>query len=70
MERKRRPPTTLGVPEKITERIHMIRGERVMLDEDLAMLYGFPTKVFNQAVRRDRKRFPDDLAFRATKGAA
>lgn len=38
-----------------------IRGQRVMLDETLAELYGVPTKVFNQAVRRNRDRFPPDF---------
>ena len=38
-----------------------VRGQRVMLDETLAELYGVPTKVFNQAVRRNRDRFPSDF---------
>ena len=38
-----------------------VRGQRVMLDESLAELYGVPTKVFNQAVRRNRDRFPSDF---------
>ena len=38
-----------------------VRGHRVMLDETLAELYGVPTKVFNQAVRRNRDRFPPDF---------
>ena len=38
-----------------------VRGQRVMLDETLAELYGVPTKVFNQAVRRNRDRFPPDF---------
>jgi hypothetical protein len=38
-----------------------VRGQRVMLDETLAELYGVPTKVFNQAVRRNRARFPPDF---------
>jgi hypothetical protein len=47
----------------IERRIHIVRGQRVMLDSDLAALYGVPTKVFNQAVRRNSARFPDDFMF-------
>ena len=47
-------------------RIHIIRGQRVILDSDLADLYGVPTKVLNQAVRRNGERFPDDFAFQLT----
>lgn len=41
--------------------IHVIRGKRVMVDSDLARLYGVSTKVLNQAVRRNRTRFPSDF---------
>ena len=44
----------------------MIRGHKVMLDSDLADLYRVPTKVFNQAVKRNLKRFPRDFMFRLT----
>ena len=44
----------------------MIRGHRVLLDSQLAELYQIPTKVLNQAVRRNRKRFPQDFAFPLT----
>ncbi|HEV7239493.1 MAG TPA: ORF6N domain-containing protein [Thermoanaerobaculia bacterium] len=44
----------------------MIRDERVILDRDLAELYGVPTKILNQAVKRNEERFPDDFAFRLT----
>jgi hypothetical protein len=50
-----RNPTPL---EHIGRRIFLIRGQRVMLDEDLAALYGVETKVLNQAVRRNIDRFP------------
>ncbi|MBI2317020.1 MAG: ORF6N domain-containing protein, partial [Betaproteobacteria bacterium] len=43
--------------------IYSIRGRRVMVDSDLARLYGVETKVLNQAVRRNCKRFPTDFAF-------
>jgi len=44
--------------------IHVIRGQCVMFDSDLAGLYGVPTKAANQAVRRNGDRFPVDFAFR------
>lgn len=43
-----------------------IRGQRVMLDADLAALYGVPTKALNRAVKRNRERFPDDFMFQLT----
>ena len=46
----------------------MVRGERVMLDADLAALYGVPTKRLNEAVRRNRSRFPADFMFRLSTG--
>ena len=42
----------------------LVRGQRVMIDADLAELYGVPTKVLNQAVKRNLDRFPDDFMFR------
>ena len=48
----------------IVRRICVIRGRRVMLDQDLAVLYGTSTKALNQAVRRNLNRFPDDFMFR------
>jgi len=44
----------------------VIRGEKVMLDRDLADLYGVPTKAFNQAVKRHANRFPSDFMFQLT----
>ncbi|HWA24831.1 MAG TPA: ORF6N domain-containing protein [Lacunisphaera sp.] len=43
--------------------IHTLRGERVILDADLAKIYGVTTKVFNQAVKRNREKFPLDFMF-------
>ena len=43
--------------------IHIVRGQRVVLDSDLAALYGVETKVFNQAIKRNQRRFPEDVAF-------
>ena len=48
----------------IQNKIYEIRGQRVMLDRDLAAMYGVETKVLNQAVKRNIKRFPDDFVFR------
>jgi hypothetical protein len=50
--------------------IRTIRGTRVMLDRDLAQIYGVPTKAFNQAVKRNAARFPEDFMFRLTKEEA
>jgi len=50
----------------IERRIYSIRGERVMLDADLAALYGVETKALNQAVRRNLDRFPPDFMFALT----
>ena len=44
----------------------MVRGQRVILDRDLAALYGVPTFRFNEAVKRNRNRFPEDFMFRLT----
>jgi hypothetical protein len=51
-------------PTGIAKRIFMLRELRVLLDADLAVLYGVPTKALNQAVRRNKARFPDDFCFR------
>ena len=52
--------------QSIQNRIYELRGERVMLDFDLAALYEVPTKALNQAVKRNIKRFPKDFMFRLT----
>lgn len=52
--------------DKIKGKIYQIRGRNVMLDEDLAELYGVPTKVLIQAVKRNIKRFPDDFMYLIT----
>jgi ORF6N domain len=53
----------LILSEKIANSIYLIRGESVMLDRDLAALYGVETKVLKQAVRRNINRFPEDFMF-------
>ena len=53
--------------ELIKQRIYIIRGQKVMLDSDLAELYGVLTKNFNKAVKRNVTRFPEDFMFQLTK---
>jgi hypothetical protein len=48
---------------EIAEKICLLRGQKVILDRDLAWLYGVETRVLNQAVKRNIKRFPDDFMF-------
>ena len=52
--------------ERIEQSILLIRGHKIMLDGDLATLYGVSTKVLNQAVKRHRDRFPEDFMFQLT----
>ncbi|PIU40648.1 MAG: DNA-binding protein [Candidatus Omnitrophica bacterium CG07_land_8_20_14_0_80_50_8] len=54
--------------ELIANKIYFIRGKKVMLDRDLAELYGVLTKALNQAVKRNPERFPEDFMFQLTKG--
>jgi len=53
--------------EEIDGMIHTIRGVRVMLDRDLAKIYGVPTFRFNEAIKRNRHRFPADFMFQLTR---
>jgi hypothetical protein len=53
--------------ERIASRIYLMRGEKVMLDSDLAELYGVPTMRLNEQFKRNRDRFPADFAFQMTK---
>jgi len=63
-------PSNLVPQELIEQKIYLIRGQKVMLDKDLAKLYGVPTKRLNEQVRRNLKRFPSDFAFLLTKQEA
>ena len=56
----------MRIIKSIQNRIYEIRGERVMLDRDLATLYEIDVKVLNQAVKRHAKRFPKDFMFQLT----
>jgi hypothetical protein len=57
----------MQIIQSIQNRIYTLRGERVMLDRDLASLYDIEIKVFNQAVKRHSIRFPPDFMFQLTK---
>ena len=62
------PNTPIALPDDfIEDTILLIRGNRVILDHDLARLYGVTTKVLNQAVKRNLERFPEDFMFQLTK---
>jgi ORF6N domain len=60
------PTATTLSPAAIAPKVHWIRHEKVILDFDLAALYGVETRVLNQAVKRNLDRFPDDFMFRLT----
>ena len=51
----------------IDSAIYLVRGERAILDSDLAKIYGIPMFRLNEAVKRNRNRFPDDFLFRLTR---
>ena len=54
-------------PEELVQLVFVIRSEKVILDIDIAKLYGVSTKALNQAMSRNKDRFPDDFAFRLTR---
>ena len=60
-------PKALVKVGQIQQRILLIRGEKVIIDADLAEAYGVTTKALNQAIRRNAARFPPDFMFRLTK---
>jgi hypothetical protein len=66
MESKGKQVVTMPVSD-VQSRIHVIRGQRVIIDADLAILYGVPTKRLNEQVKRNAERFPEDFAFRLTR---
>jgi hypothetical protein len=53
--------------ERIQQSIYLIRGRRIIIDADLALMFDVPTKVLNQAVKRNIERFPEDFMFQLTK---
>lgn len=66
MAKKAEQSKTLAVIEGVEDKIYVIRGQRVILDSDLAEVYQVETKALKQAVRRNRHRFPDDFLFELT----
>jgi len=62
--------TVAIVPERVERRILLIRGQKVMIDADLAGLYGVTTKRLNEQVKRNRERFPKDFMFVLTAAEA
>ena len=60
------PVTQLVPVEKVERLIHLARGDKVLLDADLAMLYGVTTGALNRAVKRNATRFPKDFMFQLT----
>src|SRR5580658_5157249 len=67
-KKQRSQPRRVAVirPASIERRIYFVRGQKVITDNDLAVLYRVPTKAFNQAVRRNMLRFPADFMFQLT----
>jgi len=63
MANKEKQETSLTVIEGIEEKIYLVRGQKVMLDSDLAVIYGVETKMLNRAVKRNLDRFPIDFMF-------
>lgn len=64
MATKKQVPANTVVPlDRISALILWLRGQKVMLSHDLALLYGVETKVLVQAVKRNAERFPDDFLF-------
>jgi ORF6N domain len=59
-------PQSMIPIERIASRIYLIRGEKVMLDSDLAELYGVTTGRLNEQLTRNMDRFPEDFTFRLT----
>jgi len=66
-EREMRDRQDIIVVDQIEPLIRDIRGQKVLLDKDLATLYGVPTRTLNQAVKRNRARFPEDFRFQLTR---
>ena len=64
---KRQEKAALATREQIERSIHVVRGQRVMLDSDLATLYGVSTRELNQQVSRNKNRFPADFAYQLTR---
>lgn len=71
MQNKKQEKNLVIIPQEIIEqKIFIIRGKKVMLDSDLAVLYGVKTKELNKAVSRNLNRFPEDFMFQLNKNEA
>jgi len=70
MTSSRKLSSQLAIVEPLEDRIYIIQGHKVMLDADLAELYGVLTKNLNKAVQRNRDRFPEDFMFRLSASEA
>src|ERR1700747_2252250 len=57
------PKSALALARKVDSIIHVLRGQRIILDSDLAELYGVPVKHLNQQIKRNARRFPPDFLF-------
>lgn len=67
LKKRKRANSNLSVSISVVEqRIHIVRGKRVMFDSDLATIYQVETRAINQAVRRNLERFPEDFCFQLT----
>ncbi len=70
MKKQKDTETALIPQEYVESKILLIRDKKVMLDKDLAELYGVETRALNQAVKRNNDRFPEDFMFQLTKSEA
>ena len=68
-DNKRQEPTVVAIVDEksLRDKIYIVRGVQVMLDFELAELYGYETKSFNQQVRRNVDKFPEDFRFQITR---
>jgi hypothetical protein len=62
--------TPVAITKHVNARILLLRGHKVILDSDLAELYGVEVKHLNQQIKRNRKRFPEDFVFLAWRSAS
>jgi hypothetical protein len=68
MNKNKRTPLTSLIPQETVEsKIFFLRNEKIMLDNDLAILYNVETKQLKRAVNRNPERFPDDFMFKLTR---
>ncbi len=66
MSDEKSQPKNLSIVESIADKIYFVRGQRVMLDSDLAEIYSVTTKRLNEQVKRNIDRFPEDFMFQLT----